>query len=516
MILGDRKSKAPPPDGPTTLDDIFQRAAARRPDAIALTDPPNRAAFTGGPPRRLTYVEADRAIAAIAQRLHRLGLQPDSVIGIMLPNTVEAVLTLLGVVRAGMIAAPVPLLWRQAETAAALRRIEAKAIITASRVDGFDTCMLAMRVAAALFPGPLRRRLWRRPAGRRDPVRRPADGRRRPKNPSPPSALRTRPQHVALVTWDVTPDGTVAVARNHTELIAGGLAVLLEGGLQQDATILGCCATSSFAGLALTMVPWLLSGGTLALHHGFDAEAFATQCRDGRCDTIIAPGALVPRLAAAGLLAHPELRNVLAVWRAPERLSISPAWRHPSASLTDVLVFGETALLGLRRDADGRPAALPAGNVAAPRGSAQAVRIAEIARSPAGTLALRGPMVPRHAFPPGAERLAPPYLRADKQGFVDTGYSCRLDRATDSVTVTGPPPGLVSVGGYRFMLSELEELVRRVDGGATLAALPDALAGHRLAGVADNAKIVRAGLMALGANPLVADAFAGRRRPSAA
>jgi hypothetical protein len=60
------------------------------------------------------------------------------------------------------------------------------------------------------------------------------------------------------------------------------------------------------------------------------------------------------------------------------------------------------------------------------------------------------------------------------------------------------------------MLSELEELVRRVDGGATLAALPDALVGHRLAGVADNAKIVRAGLMALGANPLVADAFAGR------
>ena len=69
-----------------------------------------------------------------------------------------------------------------------------------------------------------------------------------------------------------------------------------------------------------------------------------------------------------------------------------------------MLVFGETALIGSRRDADGLPVPLPAGAVMAPRGSASAVPIAEIARTETGTLALRGPMVPRHAFPPGAER----------------------------------------------------------------------------------------------------------------
>ena len=37
--------------------------------------------------------------------------------------------------------------------------------------------------------------------------------------------------HVALVTFDVTADGLVPVARNHAELIAGGLAALLEGGI---------------------------------------------------------------------------------------------------------------------------------------------------------------------------------------------------------------------------------------------------------------------------------------------
>ena len=59
----------------------------------------------------------------------------------------------------------------------------------------------------------------------------------------------------------------------------------------------------------------------------------------------------------------------------------------------------------------------------APRGSANAVPVAEIARTAAGTLALRGPMVPRHPFPPGAERLGTPHLKADAEGFVDTVLS---------------------------------------------------------------------------------------------
>ena len=123
----------------------------------------------------------------------------------------------------------------------------------------------------------------------------------------------------------------------------------------------------------------------------------------------------------------------------------------------------------------------------APRGSANAVPIAEIARTAAGTLALRGPMVPRHAFPPGAERWARRTSRPTPKASSTRFYPCRIDRMTGTVTVTGPPPGIVSVGGYRFVLSELEDLVRRADGGAFVTALPDALAGHRLAGISGSA-----------------------------
>ncbi len=47
-----------------------------------------------------------------------------------MPNTVDSVLTLLGVLRAGLIAMPLPLLWRRADAVAALSRVGAKALIT--------------------------------------------------------------------------------------------------------------------------------------------------------------------------------------------------------------------------------------------------------------------------------------------------------------------------------------------------------------------------------------------------
>jgi non-ribosomal peptide synthetase component F len=52
--------------GRASLDDLFRRNAERRPDALALIDPPNRKAFTAGAPRRLTYAQADHVVSAVA------------------------------------------------------------------------------------------------------------------------------------------------------------------------------------------------------------------------------------------------------------------------------------------------------------------------------------------------------------------------------------------------------------------------------------------------------------------
>src|ERR1700734_2275150 len=79
MILGETTPAAVHVLGHITLDELFRRAAARRPDATALIDAPNRERFTDGPAWRLSYAEADRIVSAIAARLRGM-LPTDAVV----------------------------------------------------------------------------------------------------------------------------------------------------------------------------------------------------------------------------------------------------------------------------------------------------------------------------------------------------------------------------------------------------------------------------------------------------
>ncbi len=217
-------------------------------------------------------------VSAIAGRLRRIGLHTDAIVGIQLANTVDGVLTLLGVLRAGLIAMPLPLLWRRAEMVAALNRVSASALIVTGRVGTTDHFDLAMNVAAEIFPVRYVCGFGRHApdglipfddlyaAEKLDPL--PALEAERGGEPGPGA-------HLAVITWDMSADGLVPVGRNHAELIAGGLGVLLESRLAQDAVVLSPLMLSSFAGLATAMMPWLLLGGTLALHQPFDAATFA-------------------------------------------------------------------------------------------------------------------------------------------------------------------------------------------------------------------------------------------------
>src|SRR5690349_22167164 len=106
------------PNASPTLDVLFQRILARKPDAVALVDPLNKQRVTGQPPKRLTYAQADRAIAALAAHFIESGLPSHSLVAVQLPNTIEFILTLLAANRAGLVVALIPQLWRQAELVA--------------------------------------------------------------------------------------------------------------------------------------------------------------------------------------------------------------------------------------------------------------------------------------------------------------------------------------------------------------------------------------------------------------
>jgi hypothetical protein len=492
---------------PPTLDGLFRRLLARQPDALALTDPPDKSRVTGQPPMRLTFAQADRAIAALAAHFVEAGLPANSVIAVQLPNTIEFVLTVLAAHRAGLVVALLPQLWRQAELTVALNRTGARAVVTMGRIDGVGHADLAMNAAVEAFSirhvcgfgSDL-------PEGMAclDDVMASAPA-------ATPSATQDG-RRAAIISFDVTADGFRAVPRTHLHLIAGGLAIFLESGVPQGATILSAFAPSSFAGLTSSLMAWLLSGGALILHHPFDADVLEQQVNEQACDVLVAPAPLALRLAEAGMLSRmPALRHVIGLWRAPEQVASSPEWPAERAALTDVYLFGEAGLFAACRTDDGAPVPILPGPQRAPRDAEDASITGEILLTSKATLALRGPMIPVAAYAPAAPSGNSPVAQPPLD-HIDTGYTARLDRATGALCITAPPSGIMAVGGYRFLAHDLQEWAKRLGQGALLTALPDRLSGHRLAGRAQDNARAREAFSELGLNPLMSEAF--RDRPT--
>ncbi|NWG24229.1 MAG: acyl--CoA ligase [Pseudorhodoplanes sp.] len=493
-----------------TLEGLFRAAVARRPEGLALVDPPNREAFTHHPPRTLTYAQADRAVSAVAARLRDAGLKPGAIVAIQLPNVAEHAVAILGVLRAGMIPALLPLLWRKADCVAALSQLDPRALIVCGRIGSVDHGMLGAEVAAEIFSIRHVFGFGTLPDGLTalDDVFLAGA----PSGGDAPPVSDNVGQPIAAVTFEVTAAGHAAVARTDAELIAAARGPIHEADLPENAVLLAPYLPSSFAGLSLTLVPWLASGGTLILHHPFDPDALSEQIAERSFDLVVLPGAIAQRLAEAGLLSgHNKMKAILLVWRTPERVGGVVSPRLLEVPLIDVRVFGEIGLVAARREMETRPAILLAGPIKAYRAGTDSIELGETVRTQAGTLAIKGPMVPHTPFPAGAQRTA---LQASNGDAVDTGYPCRIER--DAIVITGPPTGIVSLGGYRFALKDLQDRLGRVQRGCTLAALPHHLVGYKLAGDAADRTTLRRVLTDFGANPLIVGAFRERSERSPA
>jgi len=494
--------------GAPSLDEIFIRSVARKPDETAFADPADKLRITGQTPRRLTYAEADSAVSALASHFVEIGLPVASIVALQLPNTVELMITVLAAWRAGLIVALLPLLWRHAELTDALNRIGARALITSAKIDGVNHADIAMQAAAEVFSirhvGAFGDPLPEGLAALDDVLASPTDEAVLFPGPDP--------RRAALITFDVTSEGLRAVPRSGAQTIAGGLAAMLEGGIKQGAQIASAVLPASFAGLCTSLVATLVGSATLHLHHPFDLEILLAQIADGHCDSLIAPAPLALRLAAEGAL--PEsgpLRKVIGLWRSPEQAGTSVNWRG-KAAFSDLYAFGEVGFISAARDNDGNPEPIFPGPQAS-RGARATAMACEPLVTRNGTLGLKGPMVPLAAYAPPQRReeslaaLASNYQPLD---YVDTGYAARLDRKLQAICITSPPSGIVSVGGYRFLARDLNEWAQRLAPGTMLTALPDRMSGHRLAGRASDNARARSALTELGLNPLMTEAFRAR------
>jgi hypothetical protein len=476
-----------------SLDGLFRANAALRPDAIALADPANRLSFTDGAPVRLSYAEASKRVERIARRLGSFGMPAGSVVAVQLPNIVEAVISILAILRAGYVAAPVPALWRRSDLVAALSGVAPKALITLARLESDRPAEIICEAAAELFDLSF-------PCAFGGEI---PDGFVALDEDDDTAATDTPPASaadaVSLITFDTDANGFFATGRSDAQWLAAGLATFLEAKIETSDTIVTTLPPNSLAAISASLVPWLLSGGTLELIHGFAPDAVVAAGAAGKTH-LVAPAAALPDIAAQR---KDPFSSCIAVHRGARTLKQDFS-SVPSKRIVDLHGFGEVAVVALQREDARRARPIPVGGISAPSATVGTPIVIE-ARIAEGQVCLRGPMLPRLPFPASG---AMPRLLRDREGFIHTGFHCHSD-GNGGLLVDAGPDKVVAVGGLRFGLNDLRSRFSSCGDDIKVMAVADPLLGQRLRIESADPDATIAAMEAAGHSRLVIDATVG-------
>lgn len=275
-----------------TVDALFQQAAAAGGAALALVDPPNRAALDGRTPERLTWAALRDRVERVAAGLLGAGLVKDDIVAVQLPNTVDAVVVFLACARLGLIVTPVVMQYREHELGYILAQTEPRAFVTVAMFAGYDHGAQAARLAAAR-PGMTVIVGLAGVSGDSAIV-------------SPYVAANpTDGAEVLTICWtsgtEARPKG---VPRDHNHWRLNARVVAEATGMVAGETLLNPFPLVNIGSIGGLLLPWLLLQGRLILHHPFDLGVFLRQIEWERVTYTIAPPAVL-----TALLLQPDLIN---------------------------------------------------------------------------------------------------------------------------------------------------------------------------------------------------------------
>jgi cyclohexanecarboxylate-CoA ligase len=294
-----------------TVDDLFQQTAAERGADLALVDPPNRSQLDGQDPRRLTWTQLRDAVERVAAVMLESGLRKDDVVCVQLPNTLDAVVTFLACARLGLIVSPVVMQYREHELTYILDLIDPAGFVTVPAFGSHDQGAMAERLART------RPRMQVFLAHGDSPQS--LSVRVKAANPAAVSRYvaehPTRGGEVLTICWtsgtEATPKG---VPRDHNHWLLNAKIVAEATGMQRGDTLLDPFPLVNIASIGGLVMPWLLLGGRLVLHHPFDLTVFLRQIADEQVTYTIAPPAVLTMLLnQPALLAGGGLRSLRAI-----------------------------------------------------------------------------------------------------------------------------------------------------------------------------------------------------------
>jgi len=318
--------------GTETIDDLFRKNVERTPSALAIADPPNRAELTPGEPLRLTWTQLDQATDRLAAALLGAGVCKDDVVMVQLPNIVELVVVYLAAARLGAILSPLPVQFRTHELRQTMSQVEPKAFITAANFGGHNYVEMVQGLRSE-FPDlkaifalgePLPEdiiSLSRVLDAPHDAARLEAYLRETTINAN----------DVYTVCWtsgtEAEPKG---VPRSHNLWIAIAYYTVDGAEFQPGHRVLNPFPMVNMSAIGGMLVPWLMVGGVMFMHHPLNLPVFLQQITTEQINYTVAPPVLLdlllmkPQLLESTDLSH--IRNI-GSGSAPLSPSMTVAWK---------------------------------------------------------------------------------------------------------------------------------------------------------------------------------------------
>jgi len=112
------------------IHQLFEAQAERTPDAVAVVVPP----MDGRPRQSLTYRELNQRANQLAHYLRKRGVEPETVVGICVDRSLEMIVGVLGVIKAGGAYLPLDPLYPQERLAYMLEDSDTSIILTQSHL----------------------------------------------------------------------------------------------------------------------------------------------------------------------------------------------------------------------------------------------------------------------------------------------------------------------------------------------------------------------------------------------
>ncbi|MBS0473884.1 MAG: acyl--CoA ligase [Proteobacteria bacterium] len=280
--------------GSTSLDEDFRANVARVPARLAMADPPNRAEFTQGQPRRLSYAEFDAEVDRLAAVMAGHGVGAGDVVAYQLPNIYEAVAILLACSRIGAVASPILIQFDQHELDDIFEQLHPRLFVSLTR---FKDRAMADNAAPVC-------RAKNVPLLNIDQI----DG----SAPLPGTIEPTGPNDLLTVCWTSGTEGAAkGVMRTHNQWRVIGQMMHDGAGLCDGDVLRNARPMVNMAAIGGTFYSWLLCAGTMILHNPLDLALVLDQIRQERVTvTFMPPAFMVSLLKDPALGARADLSSL--------------------------------------------------------------------------------------------------------------------------------------------------------------------------------------------------------------